>query len=581
MQFKERNDYFMIKHSLTCIPKDIRKETTIITIFGIITSLGFDMLAFFLQLGKNQIAKGNIIVGLVFIAIYYLQRTLDTSLSLWMDDIQNTYAEHYKTTVSNRVVQVLQKVRGKVWRRNTETNSREKMSTNILLRSSKSYINLVWDFKTGLPRNIFQIISVLLMFIGFILVTTVEIKNTLVFVMIITIVSVFSVVFSIRRNKVRDRFRKKRKQCFEKEDMALNDILNIEPVNSKHAIYMANKYIDVTKERYSLDKKDRKGLNKVNFFESVMDSLATIAIIATKVVETGLENVNLEVVLSIIALVSIYTQIMNRVNSIIHMIESTKENLKNIKSYESDFFEIVQVYDRETDDTTGDYGVIESVIVPEFNVQYQAIGVETPFSLENEKSIQLIPGDIVLLEGPTGSGKSTLMKMVTGMIEFEGFELYYKRKANGTVNTLMHQTDGKLGYSDVLSEITFDEEVDKERLFYILKGLHLYEEISAKDEDILRYLKNSSASDYSTGQKQRLAIARLLYNMDDTIQIIGFDEATNALNDAITLQTLSFIKDYCRNKILLIATHQVDIGETVANKKLEFVPNGAHYTVKM
>lgn len=570
----------MIKHKLTRIPKDIKKETAIITLFGIITSLGFDMLAFFLQLGKDQISRGNIIIGLIFIAIYYMQRTLDTSISLWMDDIRDTYREHYTTTISNNVVEVLQRVRGKVWRVNNETNSKEKMSTNILLRSSKSYITLVWDFKTGLPRNIIQIISVICMFIGFVMVTTVEIKNTLLFIVIIIVVSIFSVLFSLQRNKVRDRFRKNRKACDEKQDMALNDILNIEPVNSKHAIYMADKYITSTKEGYAYNKKDRKGLNKVNFFESVMDSSATIAIIVIKVAETGLNNVNLEAVLSIIALVSIYTQIMHRVNSIIHTIEDTKENLKNIKNYESDFFEIVQVYDRETKDTIGDYGVIERIIVPEFDVQYQAIGTEIPFSLKNENSVELVPGDIALLVGPTGSGKSTFMKMVTNVVEFDGFELYYKRKKNGSINTLMHQTDGRLGYSNVLSELTFDEEVNKDKLFYILKGLHLYEEIYEKDRDVLRYLENSSVGDYSTGQKQRLAIARLLYNMDDTIQIIGFDEATNALNDAITLQTLNFIKEYCKNKILLIATHQVDMGETIANKKFEFVPNGAYYTVK-
>ena len=570
----------MIKHDLTKIPNNIKKETAITTIFGVITSLGFDMLAFFLQLGKNQIAKGNIILGLIFIAIYYMQRTVDTSISLWMDDIQNTYREHYTTTISNNVVEVLQKVRGKVWRANTETNSKEKMSTNILLRSSKNYITFVWDFKTELPRNFIQIISVICMFVGFIMVTTVEIKNTLLFVLIIVVVSIFSVIFSIKRNIVKDRFRKNRKKCFEEEDMALNDILNIEPVNSKHAMYMANKFITSTKARYSLDKEDRKGVNKVNFGESVMNSLATIAIIVIKVAETGLNNVDLTVVLSIIALVSIYTQIMNRVNSIIHTIELTKENLKNIKNYESDFLEIVQVYDRETKKTTGDTGVIEKVIVPKFNIQYQAIGSEIPFSLKNDDSIELIPGDIVLLVGPTGSGKSTSMKMILGMMEFDGFELHYNMKEDGTVNALMHQTDGRLGYSNVLSEITFDEKIDTEKLFYILKGLHLYEEISEKDKDILRYLENSSVGDYSTGQKQRLAIARLLYNMDDSIQIIGFDEATNALNDAITLQTLNFIKEYCNNKILLIATHQVDMGKTVANKKFEFIPKEAYYTVK-
>lgn len=570
----------MIKHNLTKIPNNIKKETAIIAGFGIITSIGFDMLAFLLQLGKNQIAEGNIVVGLIFIAVYYMQRTLDSTISLWIDDVRDTYREHYTTTISNNVVEVLQKVRGKVWRTNTETNSREKMSTNILLQSSKRYITLVWDFKTGLPRSIIQMISVICMFIGFVVVTTVEIKNTLLFIMIIIVVSIFSVLFSLKRNKVRDRFRKNRKACDEKQDMAINDILNIEPVNSKHAMYMANKFITATKEGYSFTRKDRKSLNKVNFVESVMNSIATIVIIAIKVVETGLENVNLEVVLSIVALVSIYTQIMHRVTSIIYTVEDTRENLNSIKNYESDFLEIVQVYDRETKNTIGDNGVIEKVIVPKFNIQYQAVGAEIPFSLINNEPIELVPGDIALLVGPTGSGKSTLMKMVTGMTKFERFELNYKRSENGSVNTLMHQTDGRLGYSDVLSEITFDEEVDEEKLFYILKGLHLYEEISEKDIDVRRYLENSSVGDYSTGQKQRLAIARLLYNVDDSIQIIGFDEATNALNDAITLQTLNFIKEYCKNKILLIATHQVDMGETVANKKFEFVPSQSHYEVK-
>ena len=570
----------MIRHKTIRIPKDIVKETVITTILGIISSFGFDILAFFLQLGKDQIAEGNIILGLVFIAIYYMQRTLDTSISLWMDDVRATYREHYTTAITNIVVQILLKVRGKVWRINTETNSKEKMSTNALLLSSKNYISYVWDFKTGLPKNIFQIISVICMFIGFVMVTTMEIKNSLLFITIIVVVSIFSVLFSTKRNKVRDRSRRNRKKCSENAEMALNDILNIEPVNSEHAMYMADKYIKATKTRYSLDKKDRKGLNKVNFYDSIIDSLATIAILTIKVAETGLANVNLEMVLSIIALVTIYSQIMNRVNSIIYTIEDTKEILENIKTYESDFSEIMQEYDKEDQKETRDYGVIEKVTVPSFNVQYQVIGTEIPFSLKNKNFIEFVPGDIVLLEGPTGSGKSTFMKMITGMISFEGFELYYKRKENGSVNTLMHQTDGKLSYSNVLSEITFDKEVDRDKIVHILKGLHLYEEISEKDEDVFRYLERSSIGDYSTGQKQRLAITRLLYNMDDTIQIIGFDEATNALNDAITLQTLNFIKEYCKDKILLIATHQVDIGKTVANKKLEFVPNGEYYSVK-
>lgn len=570
-----------IKHPLTKIPKEIKKETFVITILGVITSIGFDFLAFFLQLGKDQVAAGNIVLGLILIGVYYTKSTLDSSISLWMDDIQTTYREHYTMTINNNIVKILLVVRGKVWRINEKNNSREKMSTNTLLRSSKEYLSLLWNFKTGLPKTIFQVISVICMFIGFVMVTTIEIEHTFLFISIIIVVSILSVFCSLKRTNCKNKFRKSRKDSFEKQDMALNDVLNIEPVNTKHAKYMADNYISHSKEIFKYDKKDRKDINKINFFESLFDSIATISIIGIKVYETGLENVDLTVVLSIIALVSIYSQIMNRVDSIIRLVEDSRQILENLKIYKSDFSEILQVLDEEekVSDTEESFGTLENVTIPKFTVQYQAMFSETPFSLNNETPIKLTPGDIVLLTGPTGSGKSTFMKMVTRSIKFKDFELFYKRKKNGQIHSVMHQTDGRLGSNSILSELVFDEQVDTEKLLYILKGLHLYEEISEKNDNVLEYLTNSKIEDYSTGQKQRMAIARLLYNLDESVQIIGFDEATNALNDAITLQTLNFIKEFCADKILVIATHQVDIGETIATKEFKFVPSGIHYSI--
>ena len=565
-----------VKHNLTKIPRDIKKETIIITFFGVITSVGFDALSFFLQLGKNQIAAGNIIAGLVFICVYFTKSTLDSTIRIWKEDVRITYREHYANAINNKVAEVVLNVRGKVWRTNEETNSKEIMSTNALLISCKKYISLLWDLKTELPRQIMQVLSVIAMFIGFVAVTTVEIQNTILFIVIILIVSVCSVLFSLRRIRIRNRYRKSRKSVFEKQDMALNDILNIEPVNEKHSSYMVENYINASKQIYEFDKKDRKSINKVNFLESVVSSIATICIIAIKVYETGVRNVDVTVVLSIIALVTIYSQIMGRVYKIVNMVEHLKGNIEEIGNYKSDFLDILQVLDKE-EKTIGEYGQVESVLVPVFNVQYQALGSEKPFSLKCEEEIKLNQGDIVLLIGPTGSGKSTFMKMITQKVQFNDFKLFYNKKKNGYINTIMHQTDGMLGCNSVLSELVFNEEVDEEKLIYILKGLHLYEEIEEKDKNVIKYLETSKVKDYSTGQKQRLAITRLLYNMDDTVQIIGFDEATNALNDTITMKTLNFIKEHCPDKILLIATHQVAIGETIATQKFEFVPSDECY----
>ena len=356
-----------VKHNLTKIPRDIKKETIIITFFGVITSVGFDALSFFLQLGKNQIAAGNIIAGLVFICVYFTKSTLDSTIRIWKEDVRITYREHYANAINNKVAEVVLNVRGKVWRTNEETNSKEIMSTNALLISCKKYISLLWDLKTELPRQIMQVLSVIAMFIGFVAVTTVEIQNTILFIVIILIVSVCSVLFSLRRIRIRNRYRKSRKSVFEKQDMALNDILNIEPVNEKHSSYMVENYINASKQIYEFDKKDRKSINKVNFLESVVSSIATICIIAIKVYETGVRNVDVTVVLSIIALVTIYSQIMGRVYKIVNMVEHLKGNIEEIGNYKSDFLDILQVLDKE-EKTIGEYGQVESVLVPVFNV---------------------------------------------------------------------------------------------------------------------------------------------------------------------------------------------------------------------
>lgn len=582
-----------VTHKLTKFPNDLKKEAIFLTVLGIIISSLFDLLSFFLQFGKDQVAKGNIVLGLVFIGVYYTKSALNTSIDLWLDDLRTNYREHYTTTINNNVASVLLKIRGKVWRNDEETNSREMMSTNTLLTSSKQYISLMWDFKTNLPKNIFQFASLIFMFMGFIFVTNLEIQHTTLFAVIVLFTATCSTIFSYRRIHLRKKHRKDRKKSSEKRDDFLNDVLNIEPVSQNHAKFMASNFIEASKEIFSFDRIDRKSINIVNFFESFINAIATISIIGIKVYETGLKNIDLNCVLSIIALVSIYSQIINRIHSLIRLTETCSNSLEEIKNYENDFSEMMKVLDeeeKELESASSNFGTLKSISVPPFDVQYHAIGSETPFSLKNASKITLYPGDIALLVGPTGSGKTTFIKMVTKIVKFDNFELSYDKEKEGPIRSIVHQTDGKLGCNDVLSEILFDGELDKAKLFEILKGLHLYEEIcekhltakndEEKDEKVIEYLKTSRVRDYSTGQRQRLAITRLLYNIDDSIQVIAFDEATNALNDEITIKTLSFIRKYCPNKILVIATHQVEIGQKIATKTFKFVPSGTHYQIQ-
>lgn len=571
-----------IQHETTRIPREIKKQALLETIMHVISSIIFQGLAFFLQLGKEQIIIGHIVIGLLFITVYYTRDILHSLFGLLKDSIYDNSSKISMLFISNTVDNILFTVRNKVWCKNEENNSWELMSPNAILFTCKQYIRLVLKFKTNLPKGIIDFGVLLFSFTGFLAISAIEIEHTAIFISIIVISIVLSVLFSIKRNSYRGTYWKEQKEFSQKQDVLLNDIVNIEPLNKAHSDYMVSNFINASKSLLQSDKSIHRKLNLISISNSFFDCLATIAIFGIKVWETGFANVNFEVVLSIISLMTIYSSIVSSACSIIKNVEYLIDSQKNIKSYEDDFKKIITVYDAENNKCNNSAVYVSKVTVPEFAVQYSALSSETPFLLKNPNVLTFKSNDIVLLVGPTGSGKSTLMKMVTNYIRFDSFNLKFETSSNGngSIKTVMHQTDGRLGSNDILSELTLGKEVDKGKLFSILKGLHLYEELSEKSDDIIGYLKTSKLGNYSTGQKQRLAIARLLYNLTDDIQIIGFDEATNALNDAITLQTLNFVREYCKGKILIIATHQVDIGDTVATQKLEFVPTGTHYEIR-
>lgn len=568
-----------IKHETTKIPSNVRKIAIKFIMMEVISSIVFKVLAFSLQLGKDQIVAGHIVLGLIFIGTHFIKGTLNDFYWLFRRNVRVTLDEAQDLSVNEISVNLLFKTRGKVWCKNEKNGSSEIMTANALIDSCQSYLNKLWDFKICFVTQIADIIVLIFTFVGFIKVSYSEIKNSFVFIAIVVFSSVVSLVISFIETRIRSNFYESDKNLRQKKKELFNDILNNEPLNKKHSKYMLDNYYTAAKESFDNIKTRNFNTNKLDIIENIICVLSVIALIAVNAYEIGLESINFEVVLSIISLLTIYLNIQS---SFCHIARSSArfiDSYNEIKTYENDFSKILEVYDSESQAKDNFFAYLSEIDVPKFEVQYPVLNSEIPFLLKNPEDLKFKSGDIVLFVGPTGSGKSTLLKLVTNYMKFNSFKLNFQC-TNGYISTVMHQTDGRIGCNDVLSEITLGTRVDTNKLFHILKGLHLYEEISAKDLDVTRYLSNSKINNYSSGQKQRLAIARLLYNLTNDVQVIAFDEATNALNDAITLQVLDFIKDFCKDKILFIATHQVDIGETVANKIIEFVPAGTHYEIK-
>ena len=184
------------------------------------------------------------------------------------------------------------------------------------------------------------------------------------------------------------------------------------------------------------------------------------------------------------------------------------------------------------------------------------------FHAVNGVDFSLTKGEIVAIIGPSGSGKSSLLKCINGLVEKSSGEVIL----NGTTgmvfqhfNLFPHMTCLKnVMYAPVKVKKMNEKEAEKDaRRLLKMVGL-----LDKADE----YPNNLSG-----GQKQRGAIARALAMHPD---IMLFDEATSALDPEITGEVLEVMKDLAKNKMtMVVVTHEMGFAREVADRVI-FMDHG-------
>jgi len=172
--------------------------------------------------------------------------------------------------------------------------------------------------------------------------------------------------------------------------------------------------------------------------------------------------------------------------------------------------------------------------------------------LFDELSLEIIPGDIVQVEGPNGSGKTSLLRILAGLSQpYDGY-VHYQGQPISHCREEYHQNLLYFGHlSGVKGEMTAEENLD----FNL--ALH-----GNKPDDSLAYLakvnllgfEDSLASHLSAGQHRRIALARL-YQSNAPIWIL--DEPFTAIDKqgVASLEQL-FIDHANRGGCVILTTHQ-------------------------
>ncbi len=199
---------------------------------------------------------------------------------------------------------------------------------------------------------------------------------------------------------------------------------------------------------------------------------------------------------------------------------------------------------------------MSEIIIKNIDFSYDE---ETPV-LKNV-SFQIQQGSYTTIIGHNGSGKSTIAKLLMGLMSVDKGEIFVKgmklneeniNEIRKEIGIVFQNPDNQFIGSTVADDIAFgleNHQVDSNEMDNIIN-------FYAKAVNMERFL-NSEPTKLSGGQKQRVAIAGVLAISPD---VIIFDEATSMLDPQGKEEINTLIQDIhqSKNKTIISITHDIE-----------------------
>ena len=200
---------------------------------------------------------------------------------------------------------------------------------------------------------------------------------------------------------------------------------------------------------------------------------------------------------------------------------------------------------------------------PEIEFRDVSFGYKNGGKVFSEVNLTVAPGEFAAFVGPSGGGKTTLLRLLLGLVKPQSGKATLSAKGKTTEissvtrRIFTYVPQEKAMFSGTVAEMLrlFSPEATDEEINAALKAACAYDFVSALPEGINTPVGERGAG-FSEGQNQRLAIARAVLRK---APVLLLDEATSALDLETERRVLENITALCRGKTLIVMTHRESV----------------------
>lgn len=434
----------------------------------------------------------------------------------------------------------------------------ERMSSDVA-SVSDVYLDLI-DVVFGIITNV-----VFLIYIAFL--------NVYLFLMLLGYVAVLYFICTIR-SRIWIRGRKITKAAKDKARTAyfeqISGIRDVKLLNIKENVtnFSNNKFDEALKIEMSVNNK-RNIIRRIYSFVSITFELLFLVV--------GIIFVKKEMIL-VAGLLVIYTY-YGRVEGLVGFISSFKEYKADGEIAATRIFELVEDYEKE------EFG---TETIDNFSGKIEMKNVKFSYGDDDlvldGVNIVFEPGKMTALVGKSGSGKTTILSLLSKLYEVKSGKILFDDKdINSLTENSIHSNIGEISQSPYIFNTSIKQnllfvkpDATEEELVNALKEAQIYNDIKKMKNGIDTEIGENGVK-LSGGQKQRIAIARLLLMNS---KVIVFDEATSALDNDSQKKIVEMLESYKKDKTIIIVAHRLS---TIVNADNIFmlddgkvIANGTH-----